>query len=87
MISIFRGSDYLQAQLLKGLLEQHGIGVFLQGAALQGALGEAPATGYLSIMVDDDDASAARRLLEKYERGELALDDEFDGEAADRERP
>ncbi len=34
------------------------IGVFLQGAALQGGLGEAPATGYLSIMVEDENASS-----------------------------
>ncbi|MGC3980880.1 MAG: DUF2007 domain-containing protein [Steroidobacteraceae bacterium] len=86
MISVFRGGDYLQAQLLTGLLEQHGIGVFLQGAALQGGLGEAPAVGYLSIMVDDEDESAAKSLLAAYERGELSINESIDpgeGEALD----
>lgn len=77
LISVFRGSDYLQAQLLTGLLEQHGIGVFLQGAALQGGLGELPAMGHLSIMVDEQDEAAAKSLLAAYERGELAIDELF----------
>lgn len=77
MISVFQGSDYLQAQLLTGLLEQHGISVFLQGAALQGGLGELPATGHLSIMVDEQDQPAARSLLAAYERGELSIDEQF----------
>ena len=77
MISVYRGSDYLQAQLLTGLLQQHGIEVFLQGAALQGGLGELPATGHLSIMVEEQDQQAARSLLDAYERGELAIDEGF----------
>jgi hypothetical protein len=75
MISVYRGSGYLQAQLLSGLLEQHGIPVFLQGAALQGGLGELPATGHLSIMVEPQDQDAARSLLAAYERGAFAIDD------------
>lgn len=75
MISVFRGSDYIQAQLLTGLLQQHGIEVFLQGAALQGGLGELPALGHLSIMVDEQDQSAAKLLLAAYERGELSIDE------------
>ena len=39
MISIYRGSDYFEAQLLRDLIEQDGLQVFLQGAALQGGLG------------------------------------------------
>lgn len=75
MVSIFRGSDYIQAQLLAGLLREHGIEVFLQGALLQGGLGELPALGHLSIMVDESDHVAARALVAAYERGELAIDD------------
>jgi uncharacterized protein YdbL (DUF1318 family) len=76
LISVFRGSDYIQAQLLSGLLQQHGIAVFLQGAGLQGAMGELPATGHLSIMVDEQDQAAAQSLLEAYERGEMAIGDD-----------
>jgi len=76
MISVFRGSDYIQSQLLAGLLRQSGIEVFLQGAMLQGALGDLPAMGHLSIMVDEADRAAAELLIAAYERGELAIDEE-----------
>lgn len=76
MISVFRCSDYVQAQLLAGLLRCHNIDVFLQGAHLQGGLGELPAMGHLSIMVDDAQRVAAERLIAAYERGELQIDDE-----------
>ncbi len=81
MKSVFRGSDYIQAQLLAGLLEQHGIGVYLQGAALQGALGELPALGHLSIMVEEQDEVAARKLLSAWECGELSIDESFNDPA------
>jgi hypothetical protein len=85
MISVFRGSNYLEAQLLVGLLAQHHIHTFLQGAALQGGLGEAPAIGYLSILVNEDDAGAAKHWLAAYERGELALQEgDFTDDEADQ---
>jgi hypothetical protein len=78
---VFRCSDYFEAQLLAGLLRQHGIHVFVQGALLQGGIGELPPMGHLSIMVDDDDRTAAERLIEAYERGDLAIrDDDQDAE-------
>jgi hypothetical protein len=40
MISVYRGSDYFEAQLLRDLIEQAGLQVFLHGASLQGGLGE-----------------------------------------------
>lgn len=76
LVSVFRCSDYIQAQLLAGLLREHNIGVFLQGALLQGGLGELPVTGYLSIMVDDADRIAAERIIAAYERGDLQIDEE-----------
>ncbi len=76
VISIFRCSDYIQAQLLAGLLREHNIEVFLQGAMLQGALGELPAMGHLSLMVDVADRVAAERIIAAYERGDLELDEE-----------
>lgn len=76
MISVFRCSDYVEAQLLAGLLRHHNIDVFLQGAHLQGGLGELPAMGHLSIMVDESERVAAERIITAYERGELQLNDE-----------
>jgi hypothetical protein len=79
MLSVYRSSDYIEAQLLAGLLREHGIEVFLQGALMHGGIGELPATGHLSIMVNDQDRVAAERVIQMYERGELAIDEE-DGE-------
>jgi hypothetical protein len=76
MISVFRGSDYIEAQLLAGLLRDVGIDVFVQGALLQGGLGELPAMGHLSLLIDEQDLSAAQLLIAAYERGELAIDEE-----------
>lgn len=79
MISVFRGSDYIQAQLITGLMKQAGIDAFLQGALLQGGLGELSALGHLSILVDEADRTAAERLIAAYERGELAIDEDHAG--------
>jgi len=76
MISVFRCGDYVQAQLLAGLLRERGIDVFLQGALLQGAIGEIPALGHLSLMVDEADRVAAEVLIAEYERGELAISED-----------
>lgn len=76
MIPVFRCSDYIEAHLLAGLLRDRGIETFLQGALLQGGLGELPALGHLIIMVDESDHSAAKLIIDAYERGELQLDDE-----------
>lgn len=80
MTPIFRGSDYIEAHLLTGLLRQHGIEVFLQGALLQGGLGELPALGHLTIMVDESDREAAKRIIAAYERGELQIEEDTAGD-------
>ncbi len=79
MIRVFRCSDYIEAHLVEGLLRERGIETFLQGAMLQGGLGELPALGHLAIMVDESDVSAAKRIIDAYERGELKIDEEQDG--------
>jgi hypothetical protein len=83
VISVFRGSDYIEAQLIAGLLRQAGIEVFLQGAYLQGGLGDLPATGHLAIFVDESDRTAAERIIQAYERGELSIDEDSEPPAAD----
>ena len=79
MIRVFRCSDYIEAHLVEGLLREQGIDTFLQGAMLQGGLGELPALGHLAIMVDDNDVSAAKRIIDAYERGDLKIDEDQGG--------
>jgi hypothetical protein len=47
---------------------------------LQGGLGELPALGHLVILVEEPDRDAAKRVIAAYERGELGIEDDLDGE-------
>jgi hypothetical protein len=76
VIAVYQGSDYFEAQLLTGLMERAGLRVFLQGVALQGGLGDLPALGHLSINVNDEDYDHALAIVQGYEKGDYALEDE-----------
>lgn len=76
MISVYRGSDYFEAQLLRDLIEQAGLQVFLHGASLQGGLGEIAVMAHLSIMVDESDQANAADIVAAYERGDFMLEGE-----------
>ena len=78
MISVYRSGDYFEAQLLTGLMEQEGLQVFLQGAALQGGLGDLPAMWHLSITVNDADQQRAEEIISAYENGDYSLDETDD---------
>lgn len=56
-------------------MSRTGYKYFLQGAALQGGLGELAAIGHLSIMVNDLDQSRARDIIMAYDRGDFALEE------------
>ena len=49
---------------------------FLHGAALQGGLGEVPVMGHLSITVNDADEAIARNIIQAFEQGDYALEDD-----------
>ena len=76
MISVYRSSNYFEAQLLVNRIEMEGLEVFLHGAALQGGVGELSALDHLSIMVKDADQSKAKDVVTAYERGDFILEDE-----------
>lgn len=76
MIEVYRSSDYVEGQLLKGLMEQEGLQVYLNGTALQGGLGEVPVMGHISISVNQVDLKLAQEIVEAFERGDFALEDE-----------
>jgi len=53
--------------MLHDLLRQRGIPSRLEGAGLQGAVGELPAIGLVRLVVDDDDFAAARAVVDEWE--------------------
>ena len=71
MIKIYNAKDITEAQIIKGMLEAHGVEAFVGGQYLQGGVGDLAAMDFSTISVVDADADKARELVGKYERDEL----------------
>lgn len=70
MQRIYEARDLLEAEMLIGMLASEGIEAFLTGHHLIGAVGELPAAGLLSLMVEDALAEHARQLIAEYNGAE-----------------
>ena len=66
MQRIYVPQDLLEAELLVGVLASEGVEAHLAGRHLLGAVGELPALGLLALVVEDEDAEHARRLIAGY---------------------
>ncbi len=66
MQRVYEPQDLLEAELLLGMLASEGVDAHLTGRHLLGAIGELPALGLLGLLVQDDDAEHARRLIAAY---------------------
>lgn len=58
------------------MLEAEGIGAYIAGGHLLGAMGELPALGLLGLLVEDDQAERARQLIAAYNGAEPLPGDE-----------
>jgi len=67
MVPLYTAHSIIDAHLLKGLLAQGGIDARILGEFLQGAVGELPPTGYIQVLVDEEDLPAALETLEAFE--------------------
>jgi hypothetical protein len=67
MIIIYRAANIADAHLMRQLLESEGIPAFIQGEYLQGAVGELPANTEILVRVADDNAEAARAIVDEWE--------------------
>jgi len=76
-VEIFSATSTTEAHLLKGLLAQHGIEAEVTGHYLQGAFGELPVTNMIQILVDSNDEQRARDIIDRYDRGEYAIEEEI----------
>lgn len=66
MQRIYEPQDLLEAELLLGMLASEGVEAHLAGRHLLGAVGELPTLGLLALVVEDEDAEHARRLIAGY---------------------
>jgi hypothetical protein len=74
MKCVYQAADTLEAHLVLGLLEQHRIQGFIEGAHLTGGLGELPVQNYVRVLVNDIDYEAGRRLMLEYDQANAITD-------------
>lgn len=77
-VEIYSATSTTEAHLIQGLLAQHNIPSEITGHYLQGAFGELPVTNMIQVLVDMNDQARALDIIERYERGEFALDEDAD---------
>ncbi|MBN8213965.1 MAG: DUF2007 domain-containing protein [Xanthomonadales bacterium] len=70
MIIIYRAANIADAHLIRQLLEAEAIPAFIQGEYLQGAVGELPANTEILVHVADENADAARVVVDEWESAE-----------------
>jgi hypothetical protein len=70
MVTVYTAQLITDAYLIKGLLENHGIAAFVSGDYLQGAIGELPPMGMITVGVADDLAERAAALIADFERAQ-----------------
>jgi hypothetical protein len=76
MIRVYRAADLAEANIVRGMLEAHGIDAYVSGQYLQGGVGDLPPLDLMAVSVHDDDEARARALIRAYESGALALGDD-----------
>jgi Putative prokaryotic signal transducing protein len=87
MIIIYRAANIADAHLIRQLLEAEGIPAFIQGEYLQGAVGELPANTEILVHVADENADAARVVVDEWESAEpVAMEDEVPDRGAPEDR-
>lgn len=72
MKTLYESSNALEAHMLHDLLQQEGIASRVDGAYLQGAVGELPASGLVRLVVEDDDYDRARAVIRRWEATEVS---------------
>jgi hypothetical protein len=83
MIIIYRAANLVDAHLIRQMLEADGIPAFIQGEYLQGAVGELPANTEVLVHVADENAVAARAIVDGWESAEpVVLQDDMPGNEA-----
>ncbi len=55
--------------MIKGLLEQYKIRAFIQGEYLQGGVGALPTADLITVSVNDEHQTEAKKIIEEWEAG------------------
>lgn len=68
---VFRAGNILEAHIVAGLLNSHGIESHVGGHFLQGAVGDLPAADFAHVFVDEADIEQAEAIIADYENDQL----------------
>ena len=71
MVKIYNARDIIEAHIIRGMLEAHGIEAHVNGFYLQGGIGDLAAHDYASVSVNNNDVDQARKLVKEYDNQEL----------------
>lgn len=71
MFRVYSAQNSIDAHIVKGLLEQHGVSARIDGEYLQGGIGELPPMGLITVSVAEEDYDNALSLVSEYETKEL----------------
>lgn len=69
MKTVYVAQHSIDAHVVRGLLQSHGIDAVVLGDYLQGGIGELPAFGIVEVRVPEADADEARRIVEIFQTG------------------
>lgn len=67
MKRVYTALNSIDAHIVRGLLEQHGLSVIIEGEYLLGGIGELPPSGLISVRVADECVDFALSLVRDYE--------------------
>ena len=73
MKTLYEPSNALEAQMLHDLLLQEGISTRIDGAYLQGGVGELPASGLVRLVVEEHDYERGRDVIKRWEATEVPI--------------
>lgn len=77
---VYEAENIIDAHLVKGVLEQAGLPVYIRGEYLTGAIGELPVAGLVAVCVPTICLEEANRLLEHFRRHREAEHVRFDSD-------
>ncbi len=82
MVIIYHAANSLDANMIKGVLAQHGIQAYVQGEYLQGGVGDLPAADLVKVAVDDPFETEAKQIIDAWQHASI-LDEEDNTSLAD----
>jgi hypothetical protein len=73
-VLLYQAANTLEAQIIVDVLAQTGISGVIEGAYLQGGVGELQALGVVRVMVAEEDYARARVVVDDWDAASVPVD-------------